>query len=83
MTNDLAGEPLKTIVYFNNGKIVPTTLFINNRPIIVKRIVLITKRREGQSEIITFSLESATAVYEVEFNKNTCEWTLKNILVDS
>lgn len=81
MTNNLAGEPLKTVVYFNNGKIVPTTLFINNRPVVVKRIVLATKRREGQAEIITFSLESATAVYEVEFNKNTCEWMLKNSFI--
>lgn len=82
MYGEALNESLRVIAYFSSGKILPATLFIKNRPVAVKRLVLVTKRREGQVEIVTFSLASETAVYEVEFNKNSCEWTLKHVFVD-
>lgn len=75
-------ESLRVIAYFSAGKILPATLFVKNRPVNIKRVVFSSKKRVGQVEIVTFSLASETAVYEVEFNKSTSEWILKNVFVD-
>jgi hypothetical protein len=75
-------ESLRVIAYFSGGKILPATLFVKNRPINIKKVVFSSKKRVGQVEIVTFSLMSDTAVYEVALNKNTCEWQLKNVFVD-
>lgn len=75
-------EPLRVIAYFSMGKILPATLFVRNRPVNIKKVVLSTQRRVGQTEVVTFSLASESALYEVEFNKSTCEWQLKNVFVD-
>lgn len=82
MYAETLNESLRVIAYFAAGKIVPATLFIKNRPVIVKKIVFSSKKRLGQTEIVTFSLMSETTVYEVEFNKSTCDWTLKNVFMD-
>ena len=77
-----SAEPITVDALFANGKIQPQTIFVKNRPITIKKIVFSSSRREGVSEIITFSLASETAVYEVEFNKANCQWMLKNIFLD-
>lgn len=82
MYGETFNESLRVIAYFSNGKILPATLFVKNRPINIKRVVFSSTKRLGQVEVVTFSLASETAVYEVEFNKNTCEWNLKNVFVD-
>lgn len=82
MYGEVLNESLRVIAYFSSGRILPATLFVKNRPVNIKRIVFFSKKRVGQVEVVTFSLASETAVYEVEFNKNTCEWKLKNIFLD-
>ena len=82
MYGEMFNESLRVIAYFSDGKILPATLFIKNRPVNVKKIVFSSKKRVGQTEVITFSLMSETAVYEVEFNKSTSEWILKNVFMD-
>jgi len=67
---------------FSSGKVVPKTIFIANRPVSIKRIIFQSNKRFGNAEIITFSLASDTAVYEVDFNKSTLEWQLKNIFLE-
>ena len=81
MYQERFNESLRVIAYFSAGKIVPATLFVKNRPVIVKKIVFSSKKRVGQVEVISFSLMSESSVYEVEFNKNTCDWVLKNVFV--
>ena len=81
MYQEPLNESLRVIAYFSSGKILPATLFIKNRPVNIKRVVFYSKKRVGQVEVVTFSLASETAVYEVEFNKDTSQWTLKNVFV--
>lgn len=83
MYQESLNEPLRVIAYFSAGKILPATLFIKNRPVNIKKVVFFSKKRLGQIEIVTFSLASETAVYEVEFNKNTSQWMLKNVFLEN
>ena len=82
MHGEALNDSLRVIAYFSNGKILPATLFVKNRPVNIKKVVFFSTKRVGYWEIVTFSLASDTAVYEVEFNKNTCGWVLKNVFVD-
>ena len=82
MYGEALNESLRVIAYFSNGKILPATLFVKNRPVNIKKVVFFSTKRVGYWEIVTFSLASDTAVYEVEFNKNTCGWVLKNVFID-
>ena len=75
-------EPISTHALFSSGTVVPKTIFIANRPVSIKRIIFQSNKRLGNTEIITFSLASDTAVYEVDFNKSTLEWQLKNIFLE-
>ena len=75
-------EPIGATVFFNAGNIVPKIIFIKDRPVTIRKVVFFSRHRLGQTEIITFSLASDTAVYEVDFNKASCQWTLKNIFLD-
>lgn len=75
-------ESITTNVLFSSGKITPTTIFIQNRPVAINKVIFHSLRREGQVEIMTFTLASDTAFYEVEFNKTTLKWQLKNIFLE-
>lgn len=75
-------EPITVDALFMRGKVRPRMIFVKNRPVNIKKIVFSFSRCEGQVEIISFSLASETAIYEVDFNKKNCQWTLRNIFVD-
>ena len=69
-------ERVNVLAYFTRGVVTPIRLLVKNRLVTIKKIVLVTKRREGLSEILTFSLQSETSLYVVDFNKQTCQWKL-------
>lgn len=74
-------ERVDVLAYFGHGVIKPIRLLVKNRPVTIKKIVLTTKRREGSCEILTFSLQSETSLYVVDFNKQTCQWRLLSFML--
>lgn len=74
----MESQLIAATVYFDRGKIKPLVIFVNRRLVRIKKVIFSSRHRVGETEVVAFSVESETAFYEVEFNKQTCQWTLKN-----
>lgn len=75
-------EPVKVAVVFEGGKMSPKWFIRQGRKFIVKQTDFIWNEKQGNREIVNFSVTTEGFAAELAFDKKYLTWHLKKTITD-
>lgn len=76
-------EPVKVLATFNKGLITPHKFQWRGRTVLITKVNLIHRTKDGTVTCYAFSVSNSTAAYKLLFNIATLKWTLQQVYQES
>ena len=74
----IINEPIDVGAVFGKTRIKPKWFIWNGNKRDIKEVTYTWRAREGEAEVIHFSVTDGATVFELTFNQKTLRWTLEN-----
>jgi hypothetical protein len=71
-------DPIVVGAVFSHGKVKPVWFTWNGREIRIREVAFSWKTREGNANLLHFSVADGRALYEIVYNLETTGWRILN-----
>ena len=75
-------EAIKVAAVFEGKKVIPKWFFWGRRKYVVRTIEHMWRSKEGENNLLFFSVTDGSNVYELKLNQKTLEWHLEKLYTE-